>query len=130
MLLSGRDKRGFTVVNPHSNIFHQFPLKLKRWKPHKAACHSTKCDVNDDVKLFPTVLSQIFDVIQSDVSLQSKCIRMMLKYIWDSLVEIYALILHAYSHYLCCSWLFDFNCHTGERKSMDGNESSIGAFLF
>ena len=37
------------------------------------------CDVINDVKLFPTVsqdiLSKIVDVIQLDVALQNKCIR-------------------------------------------------------
>ena len=34
----------------------------------KVAHHPTKCDILNDVKLFP--LSQIFEVIQSDVPLQ------------------------------------------------------------
>ena len=56
----------------HSNALMQFCLKLEGWrKPHKAVHHSTKCDVINDVKLFPTV-SQIFDVIQSDVTLQNQ----------------------------------------------------------
>ena len=32
-----------------------FHLKSECCKPHKAACHPTKCDVTNDVKLFPTV---------------------------------------------------------------------------
>ena len=50
----------------------QFDLKLERCKPHKAARHPTKGDVIDDVKLFPTVYRRIFDVIQSDVALQTQ----------------------------------------------------------
>ena len=45
---------------PHSNALLQFPLKLKRCKPHKAARHPTKCDVINDVKLFPTVYRRIY----------------------------------------------------------------------
>ena len=56
----------------------QFRLELERCKPHNAACHPTKCDAINDVKPFPTVyisqdiLSQILDVIQSDVALQKQ----------------------------------------------------------
>ena len=52
-------------------------------KLHKATQHPMKCDVINDVKLFPTVpyitgytvtilLSQIFDSIQSDITLQKQ----------------------------------------------------------
>ena len=45
-------------------------------KLHKGVRHPTKCDVFNDVKLFPTVsqdiMSHIFNVIQPD---KSKCIR-------------------------------------------------------
>ena len=58
----------FEYGYPHSNALLQFELKLERCKPHKAARHPTKGDVNKDVKLF---LSQFFDVIQSDVALQT-----------------------------------------------------------
>ena len=44
---------------PHSNAFLQFGLKLKRCKPHKAAHHPAKCEVINDVKLFPTVHRRI-----------------------------------------------------------------------
>ena len=61
---------------PHSNALLQFRLKLARCKPHNAARHPTKCDVINDVKLFPAVyqdiLSQIFGVIQSEVTLQKQ----------------------------------------------------------
>ena len=45
---------------PHSNALLQFELKLERCKPHKAARHPTKCDVINDVKLFPTVYCRIY----------------------------------------------------------------------
>ena len=68
----------FEYGYPHSNALLQFELKLERCKPHKAARHLTKCDVhviND--KLFLTVisqdiLSQFFNVIQSNVVLQTQ----------------------------------------------------------
>ena len=70
----------FEYGYPHSNGFLQFCLKLERCKPHEAARHQTICDVINDVKLFPTIisqdiLSQIFYAIQPDVALQIKCIR-------------------------------------------------------
>ena len=57
-------------------ILLQLFLKFKQCLPHKVACHSTICDVIKYVKLFLTVhvyisqdiLSQIFDVIESDVA--------------------------------------------------------------
>ena len=42
---------------------------------HKAACHPTKCDIINDIKLFLTVyhkISQIFDNVQSDVAFQKQ----------------------------------------------------------
>ena len=45
----------FEYVYPHSNAFLQFELKLEYCKPHKAARHPIKCDVINDVELFPTV---------------------------------------------------------------------------
>ena len=40
--------------------FLQLELKLEGCKPHKTARHPTKCDVIDDVKLFPTVYCRIY----------------------------------------------------------------------
>ena len=45
---------------PHSNALLQFRLKLERCKPHNAARHAMKCDVINDVKLFPTVYRRIY----------------------------------------------------------------------
>ena len=43
-----------------------------RMKPHKGVRYPTKCDVINDLKLFLTdILSQIFDVFQSDIALQT-----------------------------------------------------------
>ena len=42
---------------------------------HKAACHPSKCDIINDIKLFLTVYrktSQIVDIIQSAVALQKQ----------------------------------------------------------
>ena len=45
---------------PHSNALLQFRLKLERCKPHNAAGHPRKCDVINEVKLFPTVYRRIY----------------------------------------------------------------------
>ena len=50
----------FEYGYPHSNALLQFPLKLELSKPQKAARHPTKCDVINDVKLFPTVYRRIY----------------------------------------------------------------------
>ena len=42
---------------PHSNSLLQSPLKFERCKQHKAACHPTKCDVINDIKLFWTFIA-------------------------------------------------------------------------
>ena len=62
----------FEYGYPHSNALLQFCLKLERCKPHNAARHQMKYDVINDVKLFPDIRSQIFDVIQSEVALQKQ----------------------------------------------------------
>ena len=50
----------FEYGYPHSNALLQFELKLERCKPNKVARHPTKCDVINDVKLFPTVYRRIY----------------------------------------------------------------------
>ena len=49
-------KENFEYGYPHSNALLQFRIKMERCKKHKAARDTTKCDVINDVKLFPTVL--------------------------------------------------------------------------
>ena len=70
-------KLNFEYGYPHSNAILQFRIKMERCKQHKAALHPKKCDVINDIKLYPTVyrriiLLQIFDVIQSNVALQKQ----------------------------------------------------------
>ena len=43
----------------HFNALLQSRLKLECCKPHKAACHPTKCDIINDVELFWTVYCMI-----------------------------------------------------------------------
>ena len=50
----------FEYGYPHSNALLQFWLKLELCKPRNAARHPTKCEVNNDVKLFPTVYRRIY----------------------------------------------------------------------
>ena len=49
----------FEYGYPHSNALLQFHLTLECCKPHKTARHPTKCDIINDVKLFPTVYRRI-----------------------------------------------------------------------
>ena len=65
--------------------------------PHKAACHLTKCDVINDVKLFPTVYHRIycrkFLTLSNQTSrYKSKCIRMQL-------YDAFHLGLHCFQKY-------------------------------
>ena len=70
----------FEYGYPHSNALLQVLFELERDKPCKAAYHPSKCDVVNDVKQFLTVydsisqdiLSQMFDVIQSDFALEKQ----------------------------------------------------------
>ena len=67
----------FEYGYPHSNVLLQSRLKLERCKPQKAARHPMLCDVINDVKtisdsISQDILSQIFDVIQSNVALQKQ----------------------------------------------------------
>ena len=87
-----RDFQQYTSQNetfeygyPHSNAFLQFRPQLKHYKPQKAACHPTTCDVINDVKLFPTVYWRISCRKFLTLSNQSwcykiKCIRMIYIY--------------------------------------------------
>ena len=50
----------FEYGYPHSNALLPFCLKLKLYRPLKAARHPTKCDVINDVKLFPTVYRRTY----------------------------------------------------------------------
>ena len=49
----------FEYGYPISNSLIQSPLKLGRYKPHKAACQPMKCDAINDVKLFLAVFHRI-----------------------------------------------------------------------
>ena len=50
----------FEYGYPRSNALLQFRLKLECCKQHNVASHSRKCDVINDVKLFPTVYHRIY----------------------------------------------------------------------
>ena len=72
----------FEYRHPHSNALLQSRLKFERDKPHKATRHPTKCDVINDVKLFPTVYRRIycrnFMTLSNQMSCyKSKCIRIV-----------------------------------------------------
>ena len=63
---SGAVKRDFQTYSPnenfqygypHSNALLQSRLKFERCKPHKTARRPTKCDVINDVKLFPKYIA-------------------------------------------------------------------------
>ena len=49
----------FKYGYPHSNAPLQFELEMEHCKQHKAGRHPTKCDVINDVQLFPTVYRRI-----------------------------------------------------------------------
>ena len=77
VLLSTSPNDNFEYGYPHSNALLQSRLKLEHCKPHKGVRHQMKCDIINDVKLFSDsisqdILSQIFDVFQSDVALQKQ----------------------------------------------------------
>ena len=62
----------------HSNVLLQSSLKLECCKPHKAAkgaCHPTKCDVINDVKIFPTVYRMIYCCKYLTLSNQTLCYK-------------------------------------------------------
>ena len=66
----------------NSNALLQSRLKLDHCKPHKAARHQMKCDVINDVKLFPTVYRIAGYIVANFLTLsnqtlyyKSKCIR-------------------------------------------------------
>ena len=67
----------FEYGYPHSNALLQFELKFERCKPHKAARHPTKCDVINDVKLFPTVYRRIHCRKYLTLSNQTPCYKLM-----------------------------------------------------
>ena len=62
----------FEYGYPHFNALLQFDIKLERCKPHKVARDPMKGDVIEDASISQDILSQSFDVIQSDVALQTQ----------------------------------------------------------
>ena len=50
----------FEYGYPHSNALLEFELKCERCQPHRAGRQPTKCEVINDVKLFPTVYRRIY----------------------------------------------------------------------
>ena len=80
----------FEYGYPHSNALLQILFKLKRCRAHNASHHPTKCDIINDVKLFPIVYCWIYCRKFSTLSNQkspykSKCIRKSLFLHWISL---------------------------------------------
>ena len=72
------------MVIPKSNALLQFCSELESWKPHKTARHPTKCDVINDVKLFPTVYHRIYcrkvlTLYNQTSRYKIKCIRIVYK---------------------------------------------------
>ena len=64
----------------HSNALLQLRLKFECCKLHNAARHLTKCDIINDVKLFPTVCCRIYcrkfwTLSHQKSHCKSKCIR-------------------------------------------------------
>ena len=79
--ISDDTNENFEYGYPHSNALLQFPLKWEHFKLHKATCHPTKCDVINDIKLFPTVYRRIYchkflTSSNQRSCYKSKCIRM------------------------------------------------------
>ena len=69
----------FAYGYPHYNALLHFPRKLEHFNLYKAARHPTKCDVINDIKLFPTVYRRIcrkFLTLSNQMSCyKSMCIR-------------------------------------------------------
>ena len=70
----------FKYGYPHSNAILQFRRKLEHYKPHNATRHPMKCDVINDVKLFPTVYRMIYcrkflTLSNQKSRYKTKCIR-------------------------------------------------------
>ena len=70
-----RDLRPYIrhYTSPNENFEYGYPhlqsqLKLEHCKSHKAARHPTKCDVINDVKLFPTVYHRKFLTLSNQTS--------------------------------------------------------------
>ena len=65
----------FEYGYPHSIALLQFPLKLERCKWQKAPRHPMKCDVINDIKLFPTVYRRIYCSKFLTLSNQMSCYK-------------------------------------------------------
>ena len=70
----------FEYGYPHSNTLLQFRLELEHCKPHNATHHSSKCDIINDVKLFPTFYRRIYchkclTLSNQTLHYKIKCIR-------------------------------------------------------
>ena len=111
----GDGKRGIPpyirqYTSPNENFEHGFlhfdallniRLKLDCYEPHKASCHPTKCDVINDVKLFPTVYHRIFYRKYMTLSNQMlrykiKCIRIIVALIVCVLLLLFFCWIHPY----------------------------------
>ena len=78
----------FEYSYPHSNALLPFHPKLEHFKLCNAACHPRKCDIINDVKLFPTVYGMIYcrkflTLSNQKSRFKGKCIR-----IWNLLIHM------------------------------------------
>ena len=88
----------------------QSRLKLEHCKLHKAARHPTKCDVINDVKLFPSVYCRIychkFLRLSNQMShYKSKCIRIY-NYLLLSFSLLAAVLIYVSHLVLSVSWAY------------------------
>ena len=76
----------FEYGYPHSNALLQFRLESEDWQPHKDARYLTKCDLLNDVKMFPTVYRRIYCRISmlsnQMLRYKSQCIRISFFISW------------------------------------------------
>ena len=70
----------FEYGNPLFNALLQSRLKLENCKQHKGVSHPTKCDVINDVKLFPTIYCRIHcgNFLRYPIRYKIKCIRIQI----------------------------------------------------
>ena len=66
------------ILMRFSSLFSNWSFASRR-KPHKGICHQVKCDMINDVKLFPTVYRRIYS--RKFLTLSNQMSRYKRKYI-------------------------------------------------
>ena len=105
------------ILNMVIPILMHFCIKLERFKPQKAVCHPTICDVIYTVKIFPTICRRIychklFILSNQTLHYKIKCIRIIFFFSSLCLAQYCLLPFPSTLHVILCLRFIEYPADT------------------